>query len=88
MSNSWFKPKAYGYGATPSHCKGWASSFAFAAILTGLSLVLLVWQATPGTGPSASQIALWAAAVLGLLIAFIGLAHAKTDGQWGWRWGK
>jgi uncharacterized membrane protein len=88
MSNSCFRPKAYGYGATPLSWKGWAATLAYAAMLTMVSLVLPVWQATPGTGPSASQIAAWALAVLALSMAFVGLAYAKTDGQWGWRWGK
>jgi hypothetical protein len=26
--------------------------------------------------------------IAALTAGFVWLAHAKTDGQWGWRWGK
>ena len=88
MSNYWFTPKRYGYGATPINWKGWAATMAFAAMIGAASLLLLRWQPNGGTGPGALQIAAWGAAVLMLTGGFIALARMKTDGQWGWRWGK
>jgi len=58
------------------------------AILVSASLLLFPWQPDVGTSPTIWQIAAWAFTVLVLTIGFIGLARAKTDGQWGWRWGK
>ena len=88
MSGYWFKPKTFGYGATPSNWKGWAAIAAFAAIVLAAALVLLGLQLNPRTALSPWQIAVWVLIVASLTIGFIWLARAKTDGQWGWRWGK
>ncbi len=88
MSNYWFSPKRYGYGATPINWKGWVATAAFAVANVGASVILLKWQPNGGTGPGALQIAVWGAVVLMLTAGFVALARAKTDGQWGWRWGK
>ena len=88
MNTYWFKPKTYGYGAAPANWKGWAATAAFAAVLVPVSVLFLAWQPNPGTGPGALQISAWALTVLMLTAGFVGLARAKTDGQWGWRWGK
>ncbi len=88
MTQYWFRPHTYGYGATPSNWKGWAATAAFVVLLVSLSLLLLPLQQNPGTQPASWQIAAWGLIVLALTAGFIGLARAKTDGQWGWRWGK
>jgi len=88
MRRPWFTPHAYGYGAAPVCWQGWAAVGAYAALLAGASLVLLGWQPGGGTAPAAWQIGAWILAVLLLTGGFIGLARAKSDGQWGWRWGK
>ncbi len=51
----WFKPKTYGYGATPSNWRGWAATGVFVIVVMALSLVLLGLEPKPGTGASASQ---------------------------------
>lgn len=88
MSEYWFKPKTYGYGATPSNWKGWAATGAFTALVLGPWLVVVGLQLNAGTYLSAWQIAVWALLVTAMTLGFILLARAKTDGQWGWRWGK
>lgn len=88
MTDYWFKPKAYGYGATPSNWKGWAATGLFVVLMLALSLLLLGLQPEPGTGSSFLRIAAWALIVAGLTAGFVWLSRAKTDGQWGWRWGK
>jgi hypothetical protein len=88
MTGHWFTPKTYGYGATPANWKGWAATAAFVVAMAAASLVLLAWQSNAGSGPGALRIAVWALAFSMLTLGFIGLARAKTDGQWGWRWGK
>jgi hypothetical protein len=84
----WFKPKAYGYGATPNNWKGWAATVAFVLVVLATTLVTFGWQPDRGTAPSVSQIAAWGLVVAVLTGGFVWLARAKTDGQWGWRWGK
>lgn len=88
MTEYWFKPKAYGYGASPSNWKGWAATTVFAMLVLGVTLLPVKLQLSSGTDLPAWQIVLWAAVVAALTMGFIRLARAKTDGQWGWRWGK
>ena len=88
MTTYWFKPKRYGYGATPANWKGWVATAAFVAVLAVGSLLGFGWQPNGGTPPSTWQIAAWLLAVAILTGGFVRLARAKTDGQWGWRWGK
>jgi hypothetical protein len=88
MTGAWFKPKRYGYGATPSNWKGWAATIGFGLVVVATALVTFGWQPDRGTPPGIWQIAAWLAAVAGLTGGFALLARAKTDRQWGWRWGK
>ena len=88
MTSYWFKPKTYGYGATPSNWKGWAATGVFAIAVMALSLVLLGLEPKPGTGLSSWNIGIWALMVAGLTVGFVWLSRVKTDGQWAWRWGK
>ncbi len=41
MTRYWFKPKRYGYGATPVTWEGWAFTGLVVAILAGSGLLLL-----------------------------------------------
>ena len=88
MTQYWFKPKTYGYGATPANWQGWLATTVFVAVLLSASVVILASQQNPPSGPGAWQIEAWALAVSALTLGFVWLARAKTDGQWTWRWGK
>ena len=88
MADYWFTPKTYGYGAAPANWKGWAATGAFVVVIAMLTLPLAFRPADLPSGPAAWQLATWLAMVAGLTWAFIRLVRAKTDGQWGWRWGK
>lgn len=88
MSQYWFKPKAYGYGATPLGWKGWAAVAGYVALVTALTLSLLTWPADMPASPKIWQIVTWAAFVALLTLGFIRFTRMKTDGQWAWRWGK
>ncbi len=70
----WFRPKRYGYGATPQTWQGWAAIALFV-----VAMVLDLWFLRGA--------ARWA--VGGMLIAtFIALAYAKSGAPWRWRWGR
>ncbi|MFY9758829.1 MAG: hypothetical protein WB772_17870 [Xanthobacteraceae bacterium] len=81
MTAYWFKPKRYGYGATPITWEGWVVTLGTVIAMVVVSLYLRL------TEPH-----YWALAVL---IAFDALAlgtlfvvsRRKTDGVWRWRWG-
>lgn len=88
MTDPWFGPETYGYGATSADWRGWAATGSFVLGMVGVSYLLLVWEPSAGTGAGASRIVVWALAIAVLTAVFVGFARAKTDGQWGWRWGK
>ena len=82
MTRYWFKPKTYGYGATPSTWEGWAVSAAHAAVVLGC-VFLMVWYQ--------ENYSLLAASLTVMLLSTVGLVwlcRRKTDGEWSWRWGK
>ena len=84
----WFKPHSHGYGATPVNWKGWAVSLVFGLLVAASTSVLAASQQIVGSDPNFWLICTWLMGVSLLTGAFIWLARAKTDGQWGWRWGK
>jgi bacteriorhodopsin len=87
MSEHWFKPHTYGYGATPSSWKGWAALAAYLVAMLAVTLPLLVLPVALPAGPVAWQIA--TAILLGMLLTvwFVRVCRARTDGDWRWRWG-
>jgi len=82
MTRYWFKPKRYGYGATPVTWEGWAVTFAFAAFIIGMS----VWRLRSGA-PASEEWFYWFAAVIVATVALVGVSYWKTDGTWRWQWG-
>lgn len=83
MGEYWFKPKRHGYGATPSHWKGWLITLAFALALPLVSLpfLLSLTDETRTVGLIG-----WALAVIACVWWFTAFAKSKTDGEWLWRW--
>ena len=81
MAEYWFKPKRYGYGATPVTWQGWAVTLGTMCAVVAASLCLRLTAKSP-----------WSLAVLILFdvaaIAALGIiSYRKTDGGWRWRWG-
>lgn len=73
LGKAWFKPKTYGFGATPTTWEGWVVIFAAAAIMIG-AFRFHDWRR---------------ALIMGVSIFVVAaIAYAKTDGDWRWRWGK
>ena len=73
---SWFRPKAFGWGATPARWQGWAATLGY------VTLAALIGNAASHRGPA------WLALLVPLTLAFVWLCWAKTDGDWQWRWGR
>jgi hypothetical protein len=87
MSEYWFRPHAYGYGATPIGWKGWAAVAVYVAVMLALALSVAALPADMPEGPGAWQLATWLIMVGALTLGFLRLCRAKTDGEWRWRWG-
>lgn len=69
----WFRPKLYGYGATPATWQGWVVTGAFSAAVVALAA-------------AGDPILLLFALLLVLWLVLV--ARRKTDGEWRWRWGR
>jgi hypothetical protein len=76
----WFRPKRYGYGATPANWKGWLAVFAFVAVIAAIASLNETLY-----GPGVRSFVLAATVVATLL--FLWVTWKKTDGAWRWRWG-
>jgi len=81
MAEYWFKPKRYGYGATPATWQGWALTLGTVLAIVAVSLYLRF----TGHSPRAllALLIFDAAAVSTLII----ISYRKTEGAWRWRWG-
>jgi cell division protein FtsW (lipid II flippase) len=81
MAEYWFKPKRYGYGATPVTWQGWAVTVGTVLAMVAVSLCRRL------TAKS-----LWALVALLLfdaaaVAALVIVSYRKTDGGWRWRRG-
>lgn len=88
MSDYWFKPKTHGYGAYPANWKGWAAIIVLLALALALVWFILLRPLIAGRVPSVGEFLGFLVADTVLILAFLWLARAKTDGDWRWRWGK
>ncbi|HLG86917.1 MAG TPA: hypothetical protein VKZ79_06935 [Alphaproteobacteria bacterium] len=73
---AWFRPKRYGYGATPANWKGWALLAVMVAILAAMNIALLP-----------AHMAEWLIGLIVWLAVLFTIATAKGSGTWRWRWG-
>jgi len=71
----WFRPKLFGWGAVPVTWQGW---------LVTIGLIVL---ALPVARLAALRGPLHLALIVPLILGYIYLCWAKTDGAWRWRWG-
>ena len=81
MTQYWFKPKRYGYGATPVTWHGWAVTLATVLAMVGVNVGL---RSTERHYWTLAAIFGFDALALGFL--FI-VCRRKTAGEWRWRWG-
>ncbi len=73
----WFKPKGFGYGATPTTWEGWIVVIVFIIYILSLSMLI--------TGGKVSQYVLY---LFAGIVAVTVISKRKTDGEWKWKWGK
>ena len=91
MSNQyWFKPKTFGYGASPTTWQGWSLVVGYCAIVAIVTLAVLI-AAEPGKASAATQWAMWLVWLVTVVVAtaiFVVVSKPRTDGEWRWRWGR
>ena len=78
MTTYWFKPKRYGYGATPTTWQGWAMTLGTVFVMVAVSLYLRLTEQN-----------LWALLAFDVLalVTLAVISRNKTEGEWRWRWG-
>jgi hypothetical protein len=81
MHKFWFKPKAYGYGATPTTWEGWVVVAVYVAVLLVCVLALRAHEKTLWNFVAAG------AAFAVVTAAMIWISAIKTHGPWQWHWG-
>ena len=83
MARYWFRPRSYGYGATPATWEGWALTGGMALLI---AVSIFAMNALLDRSNFAAWIA-WAVFVAGLTFVFVRISRQRTDGEWRWRWG-
>lgn len=77
----WFRVKRVGYGAgLPIAWQGWVAMLSYMAAVVGLAVL----------GERTRGMAL-AGVILGIVLltaVFVGIARARSDDEWRWRWGE
>lgn len=71
----WFRPRRFGYGATPATWQGWAVTLGFVASAA------LVANLAEHRGPAFLLL------LVPVTAALLWVALTRTDGGWRWRWG-
>jgi hypothetical protein len=84
MTRYWFRPKRYGYGATPVTWEGWAFTGLVVAVIVGAGWLLLGTARTPDW----TMLLVWWAIVAVVLAASLVVSKSRTEGSWHWRWGR
>jgi hypothetical protein len=81
MTTYWFRPKRYGYGATPTTWQGW--------VVTLVAVLVVIAATASLTRLSAIDPWFWVAALIDAVViaALLTVCRQKTDGEWRWRWG-
>jgi hypothetical protein len=84
MTRYWFRPKRYGYGATPVTWEGWAFTGLVVAVIVGAGWLLLGTARTP----DCTMLLVWWAIVAVVLAASLVVSKSRTEGSRHWRWGR
>src|SRR5690606_33838863 len=84
MTQHWFRPKKFGFGAVPSTWQGWVLGIVYVVVLVAVSVMLVPF----GETITSERIAAWALIVVPGTAATLYIAWLKTDGRWQWRWTK
>ena len=83
MTGYWFKPKRYGYGATPATWEGWVATMVAILLVVG-SILAMNFLVDRG---NALAWLVWAGLIALVTLWFVRFSRRHTDGEWRWRWG-
>jgi hypothetical protein len=86
MSAAWFKPKRFGYGATPVSWQGWAVTLGGVALIAAAGFFLL--SPFDDAEPASGRVILFVVLAACVAAALSLVAWRTTEGPWRWRWGR
>ena len=78
----WFRQKHYGFGATPNTWQGWLFTIVGALLIAALAF------GVDFVRDDMMRLILVAVGMPVVLIPFVLIARAKTEGGWHWRWSR
>ena len=82
MSNEfWFKPKTFGYGATPTTWEGWTVVAVYSLVVLGCVVAMTLRKESFSTFMSSM------ATLVVATVVMIVVSVQKTDSAWGWNAG-
>jgi len=84
MTRYWFRPKRYGYGATPVTWEGWALTVGIVAVV---ALSIVAMNLLAGRSNVGAWLA-WAAFIVIAVFWMVRISRQRTDGKWRWHWGQ
>ena len=76
-SEFWFRPKTFGYGATPTTWQGWAVIAGYGLVILGCVAAMYLRKESLPT----------IASVIVATVTMVAVCVQKTDGAWRWSWG-
>jgi hypothetical protein len=80
----WFRPRSFGYGATPITWEGWAFTLAMMAVT--MVAILTAVMAETHQWPNCRSYQLACLIVVAVTqIVLIVVSRKKTEGEWRWR---
>ncbi|MDB5419524.1 MAG: uncharacterized protein JWP50_2943 [Phenylobacterium sp.] len=96
---AWFRPKHFGYGATPSTWEGWLATLLFVLLIVATTAlgdprgaaspssvhVLLIFKGLLGLTEVRLGIAPMLSIIAAESVAFVAFTRWKSSGPWRWR---
>ena len=86
----WFKPKVFGYGATPTTWEGWAVTAGYCVMIAIVTLAAILLIESRGVTGAVFWVlwALWGTVLIVATAVLVTVSKRRTEGEWRWRWGR
>jgi len=86
----WFKPKVFGYGATPTTWEGWAITAGYCVVIAIVTLAAILLIESRGVTGAVLWVlwALWGTVLIVATAVLVTVSKRRTEGEWRWRWGR
>lgn len=86
----WFKPKVFGYGATPATWEGWAITAGYCVVIAIVTLAAILLIESRGVAGAVLWVlwAVWGTVLIVATAVLVTVSKRRTEGEWRWRWGR